>query len=159
MNALVEKRDRNKPLVGRRILVTGAASGIGLSTAELFAETGASLVVVDRSEDALRVVAERLGAHAVPMDVSSYASVVQGVQLAVRLLGGLDGLVNMAGVTTGKALAETTPDDWERVISINLNGTYYLCKEVLPHLVNATASATIVNVVILPRHFRTQPIA
>ncbi|CAM5463410.1 SDR family NAD(P)-dependent oxidoreductase [Eoetvoesiella caeni] len=139
------KTDRNNPLAGRKILITGAASGIGLSTAEMFAEAGASLALLDRDESALRSVATRLGAHAITADVTSYSSVCVGVAESARMLGWLDGLVNLAGVTTGKSLAATEPDEWERVISINLNGTYYLCKEALPYLTQAD-SATIVNV-------------
>ncbi len=137
--------DRNRPLAGRRIIITGAASGIGLSTAQLFAEAGASLALLDHDEEAVLAVAKRLGAFAVKADVSNYASVEAAVVQSAQTLLGLDGLVNLAGITTGKSLADTSLDMWNNVIAVNLSGTFNLCKAVLPFLVEAR-SATIVNV-------------
>lgn len=132
-------------LRGRRILVTGAASGMGRSIAQLFAREGAGLALLDRTADALAAVAEPLGALALAVDVSSESEVVTAVERAAAVLGGLDGVVNAAGVYQAISLADTSYDQWRRFIDINLTGPYLVCRAALAHL-KAAGGGTIVNI-------------
>ncbi|HEY7576692.1 MAG TPA: SDR family NAD(P)-dependent oxidoreductase [Acetobacteraceae bacterium] len=126
-------------LEGRRVLVTGGASGIGYATCELFAREGAAVIVLDR--DASRVA----GVHAIAGDVSDAASVARAVREAAQALGGLDGLVNAAGVFVNKGLMETTAEDWDTTIAVNLTGTFLCVKAAVP-LLREAGRATIVNI-------------
>ena len=126
-------------LENRKILITGGASGIGRATSELFVREGAAVAVLDR--DTTRVA----GAHAIAADVSDSASVARAIQEAARTLGGLDGLVNAAGVFINRGLMETTPDEWNTTIAVNLTGTF-LCVQTAVPLLRQAGNATIVNI-------------
>jgi NAD(P)-dependent dehydrogenase (short-subunit alcohol dehydrogenase family) len=126
-------------LAGRRILITGGASGIGRATCELFAHEGAAIAVLDR--DAARMTA----GHAIAADVSDAASVARAVREAAAALGGLDGLVNAAGIFINRNLLETTPDEWNRTIAVNLTGTFFCVQAAVP-LLRQAERATIVNI-------------
>ena len=115
-------------LENRKILITGGASGIGRATSELFVREGAAVAVLDR--DTARVA----GAHAIAADVSDAASVAHAIQNAARTLGGLDGLVNAAGVFINRGLMETTTDEWNTTIAVNLTGTYLCSREAIPDM-------------------------
>lgn len=132
-------------LAGRRIVLTGAASGIGRRCAELFAAEGASLALLDRDAEGLSKVAAAVSATACTADVSDEASVNRAVAHAASELGGIDGVVNAAGVTTGRGLAQTNLETWLRVLSINLTGTFLVCRAALPWL-NEAEGAAIVNI-------------
>ncbi|GAA5233645.1 SDR family oxidoreductase [Verticiella sediminum] len=133
-----------KRLDQRRILITGAASGIGRATALLFAREGACLALLDRDLAALRDVAERTGGHPIEADVSDEAAVERAVQAAVTQLGGLDGIVNSAGIQTRGSLLEGTIEDWHRSLAINLTGPFLVIRAALPWLLKAE-SASVVN--------------
>ena len=126
-------------LDGRKILVTGGASGIGRATCELFAHEGASVVVIDR--DTKRVT----GAPAIACDVADTTRVAHAVRQAADLLGGLDGLVNAAGVFFNKGLMETTAEVWDTTIAVNLTGTF-LCVQAAVPLLREGGRASIVNI-------------
>lgn len=130
---------------GRRVIITGAASGMGKGIAELFSAEGAALVLLDRDAEKLAAVAEALGATACVCDVADAASVKSAVRNAVNTLGGLDGLVNAAGVLIIKPFAELDPDSWHRMIAVNLTGPYNMIRAALPAL-QAAPGATIVNI-------------
>jgi NAD(P)-dependent dehydrogenase (short-subunit alcohol dehydrogenase family) len=132
-------------LEGRRFLITGAASGIGRATAELFASEHAQLALTDWSGDALSSVAEALSATALVGDVSDAAEVRALVENAARALGGLDGVVNVAGISRKKSIEETTEADWADLIGVNLAGPFFVMQAALPHL-RQGRSPTIVNV-------------
>ncbi|MBV2149112.1 SDR family oxidoreductase [Sphingobium sp. AS12] len=135
-------------LAGRHILVTGAGAGMGAAVARLFAAEGAALALLDINADALADVAEETGQLAIPCDVSSEQAVEDAVALSVRKLGGLDGLVNVAGVLINKPVAETSFADFQNLVGINLGGPFLTCRAALPHL-HAAKAATIVNVASL----------
>lgn len=126
-------------LEGRRVLVTGAASGIGRAVAALFLQAGAQVAALDRySPDDLA------GALRLQADVTDAEAVQTQVDLAARTLGGLDGLVNAAGIANTDLAEEVSLADWKRVLDVNLTGTFVVCRACLPHL-RAAGGGTIVN--------------
>jgi NAD(P)-dependent dehydrogenase (short-subunit alcohol dehydrogenase family) len=140
-----------KRLEGQRILVTGAASGIGQATALRLLSEGASVVAADISVDGLSNTAARAGEAAtaerlttVPIDVGNESSVIDGVSLAVEKLGGLDSLVNAAGILRAWHTRQTTLDNWNQIIGVNLTGTFLVVREALPALL-ANSRSAIVN--------------
>ncbi len=135
---------RTGRLTGRRIVITGAASGIGRATAVLFAQEGAALALFDRSEKDLADVARQTGGAAIVCDVTNPESVVQAVDAAIGALTGIDGLVHAAGVHDIATLEKTQFDLWQRVITTNLTGTYLICSTLLRHL-KGQPGATVVT--------------
>lgn len=132
-------------LQDRRILITGAGSGIGKATAALFAAEGARVALLDIDKDSVVGQAEALGGVAVAADVRDEKSITDAMARAAKALGGLDGLVNAAGVTARANLEDLDMEHWRRIIDINLTGTYVVCRAALPFLRQAD-EATIVNV-------------
>jgi NAD(P)-dependent dehydrogenase (short-subunit alcohol dehydrogenase family) len=131
-------------LAGRSILITGAAQGIGAAIADLFAAEGARLVLLDRKEEALQQVAQRTGGLALTCDLRAHDRIEAALAHAAAALGGLDGLVNAAGVHAVGSLAETTPEIWREVMAVNLDAPFLMCRAAAPHL-RKRAGATIVN--------------
>lgn len=132
-------------LDGRRVLITGAASGIGAATARLFAAEGAKLALLDRDANAVREMAQEINAFAVDVDVADEAAVQRAVDQAVAWLGGLDAVVNGAGIASMKRAEETPLDLWRSMLDVNLTGTFLVCRAAIPHL-RACEGATIVNI-------------
>ena len=134
-------------LPNRRILVTGAASGIGAAVSEMLRAEGARVGMLDRQDAGLRETAERIGAGAFPFlaDVAGEAVVQQAVGAAVQALGALDGVVNCAGIDLLRPFAEMTAADWRRIMAIDLDGPFHVCRAALPALRRAGAG-TIVNI-------------
>ena len=123
-------------LAGRRILVTGAARGIGAALAERLAGRGARLALVGLEPENLAAVAERCGAGTFvgECDVSRNDEISQAIDVAADALGGLDVVVANAGIATGGPLRSQDMRSWERVIEINLLGVMYTDRAALPHL-------------------------
>jgi NAD(P)-dependent dehydrogenase (short-subunit alcohol dehydrogenase family) len=134
-------------LAGRRILVTGGASGIGLATARKFVGEGARVALLDRDAKGLQAAARELGSAAwtVCADVTNESEVNAAVQAAATELQGLDGLVNAAGISVWRAFPDLTFEEWRRILSINLDGPFLVCHAALPAL-KAAGGATIVNI-------------
>lgn len=131
-------------LEGRRVLITGAGSGIGKATAELFAEEGAKVALLDINKDSVAYAGD-LGGIAVSADVRDEQGVTIAMGAAAEALGGLDGFVNAAGIGMNTDLEDLDMELWRRVIDINLTGTYVVCRAALPYL-RAAGEGTIVNV-------------
>ena len=135
-----------KRLEGKRILVTGAASGIGQATALRLLDEGATVVGSDIAVDGLDATKAQAGDRLITllMDVGDENSVVDGVRSAVEQLGGLDSLVNAAGILRAAHTHETSLELWNRIVGINLTGTFLVVREALPALL-ANARSAIVN--------------
>ena len=133
-----------KRLQGRKIVLTGAASGIGLATAKLFADEGAALVLLDRDADAVAKVAKQIGAHAFGVDVTDEAAVAQAVEQGAAAMGGIDGVVNSAGIQVRGSVLEVDAAEWRRSLEVNVTGPYNVVRSCLPWLMKAQG-ATIVN--------------
>jgi NAD(P)-dependent dehydrogenase (short-subunit alcohol dehydrogenase family) len=136
----------NQRLGGRRIVITGAASGIGRATAELFASEGARLVLLDHNASALTHFAQGLGAHAAAADVSDEASVAQAIDTGATAMGGIDGVVNAAGIQLRGSVLEVDATAWRRTLEVNLTGTYIVVRSCLPWLTQSPGVSTIVNI-------------
>jgi NAD(P)-dependent dehydrogenase (short-subunit alcohol dehydrogenase family) len=132
-------------LTGRKILITGGASGIGRATAVLCAREGASVVVLDRSGDAAILVADAIGGHAFAVDVADPGSVAAAVRQAATAMGGLDGVVNAAGIFASEGLTDTSAELFNRILSVNVTGTFLVIQAAEPFL-RAADRATIVNI-------------
>lgn len=134
-------------LEGKRILVTGAASGIGQATALRLLSEGAAVVAADISADGLSATQAQADADrltTMPLDVGNEDSVIDGVRRAVETLGGLDSLVNAAGILRAWHTHETSLEQWNQIINVNLTGTFLVVREALPALL-ANARSAIVN--------------
>ncbi|MYZ33746.1 MULTISPECIES: SDR family oxidoreductase, partial [unclassified Streptomyces] len=129
---------------GLGALVTGGASGIGLATARLLAAEGARVAVLDRAEAPDEAAAEGFAVH-VRADIGDDASVVAGVAEAVAALGGLDVLVNNAGIGAQGGIEDNGDDEWHRVLDINVLGLVRVTRAALPAL-RASAHASVVNI-------------
>lgn len=120
----------NLGLAGKRVVVTGAASGIGLETARFLAGEGVVLVLMDRDQGPLDAVAEELGAIArVGGDVTQEADCETMAAVAASAADGLDGLVHCAGVSDRVAKAfDIDIDEWQHIVDVTLRGTFLVCR-------------------------------
>jgi len=120
-------------LSNARILVTGGSAGIGKATAKLLVEAGAKVVITGRNVEKLNRVAEEIGAIAVAFDVSDYASIPTKAAETVEALGGIDVLVNNAGIGDFPLMGDITIEHFERVFSTNVFGLTLLTQELVKH--------------------------
>jgi 2-dehydro-3-deoxy-L-rhamnonate dehydrogenase (NAD+) len=138
-------------LPGKVAIVTGAARGIGFAIAGRLSRAGAQVMVADIAEDGAVAAAERLRegggkATGVAADVTSPTEVGAMVERTLDVFGAVDILVNNAGITGRDApLWETTDEDWEKVLGLNLTGVFYCCRAVVSHM-RERRSGAIVNV-------------
>ncbi len=140
-------------LQDKKVLVTGAARGLGRDFAQAIAEAGAQVVMADILTDlvqheAAALQAQGLKVKAVSIDLADADSIEQAVQQAAEHLGGMDGLVNCAALATnvgGKSMMEYDPDLWDRVMNINVKGTWLVTKAAVPYLKQSSAGK-IINV-------------
>jgi rhamnulose-1-phosphate aldolase/alcohol dehydrogenase len=146
----LQRRPKPKPLAGRIALVTGGASGIGLATARALATEGANVVVADLDQGRVDEVAEELGgpdqAAGVVVDVADEAAVGAAMDRAVLAFGGIDLLVNNAGITRAGSLGDTTFEDWDLQYRIMPRGSFALAKAAEPVLRAQELGGDIVNI-------------
>jgi 3-oxoacyl-[acyl-carrier protein] reductase len=117
-------------LDGTTALVTGGASGIGLAIVETFVTAGAQVVVADLDTDGLEAVARRLGVRPLVLDVTDEAAIEAAVAAVDEEFGGIDVLVNAAGVLSQAPLEDLRTADWSRVIAIDLTGVFLVMRAV-----------------------------
>lgn len=132
-------RSNGRPLSGKRCLVTGGGSGIGEGVAHSLGEAGASVAVLGRKRAKLnRVVkdltAAKINAFAITGDVTDEASIKRSIDRAHKALGGLDVLVNNAGIGGPNGCALPGPDRWHEIVRTNLDGVYYASRAAQRHL-------------------------
>lgn len=133
---------------GKTVLITGASRGIGESAARVFAEAGANVVLVARSANDITRIADEIGekALAVTCDVSNFSEVEAAVAKAVETFGGVDILINNAGVIEPIShLATSDPEGWAKVIDINVKGVYYGIRAVQP-MMEANGGGSILTI-------------
>ena len=140
-----------RDLRGKNVLVTGAASGIGRASARLFAEAGAKLIVCDVNEAGLAELEKELHEKdallfAAKVDVSDRAAMQAFSERVHREVSALDVLLNNAGVGLGGGLLETSLDDWEWVLKINLWGVIHGCHFFVPKMVERAKGGAVINV-------------
>jgi NAD(P)-dependent dehydrogenase (short-subunit alcohol dehydrogenase family) len=134
-------------LEGKIALVTGAASGIGAATAELFIREGASVAIADRNFAKAQSLAAAFGGRALALevDVTIAAQISQAVSKIVDTFGGLDILVNNAGFGIRGSVVNTAEEDWDRVIDVNLKSVYLCSRHAIPEIAKRGKGA-IVNI-------------
>jgi 3-oxoacyl-[acyl-carrier protein] reductase len=124
----------------RVVIVTGGAQGIGAATAQRFAEEGASLAVLDLTEQRCETTVEKVrsyggAAMAVGADVSNSAAVMAAIERIIAEFGKIDVLVNNAGITRDNLLFKMTEEDWDTCVDISLKGTFLMTQAAQKHMV------------------------
>jgi meso-butanediol dehydrogenase / (S,S)-butanediol dehydrogenase / diacetyl reductase len=140
---------------GRHALVTGGASGIGRATAVRLASEGAAVVAVDVNAELLSELSDqtaglRGSVSALVGDVSTESGVEELVASAIDRLGTLDVVVNVAGVLSFSHTHEQSLDEWNRLVAVNLTGTFLVCRQALPYLLSSRGN--IVNLASTAAH-------
>lgn len=131
----------------KKVIVVGAGTGIGRSVAVKFAKKGANVACLSKNEINCSETASLAGkkAFAVSCDISDYSSVVSSMGLAMTKLGGVDILVNTAGINVMAHTHQSMTSDFDNIIKTNLNGTYYTCKLAIGYMVQNHEGGCIIN--------------
>jgi NAD(P)-dependent dehydrogenase (short-subunit alcohol dehydrogenase family) len=120
----------------KRVLVTGGASGIGAATAARFLEEGSAVCVVDRDSKGRERIRHELPdlAETLDADVSNLKEVEAAIDDAVSIMGGLDVVINNAGISVRHNFLEITPEEWAKVMAVNLTGVFYVAQTAARHM-------------------------
>ncbi len=123
-------------LTGKRVLITGGASGIGAATAARFLEEGSAVCVLDRDAKGRQQIQRQLPdlAGTVDADVSNLKQVQAAFTDAVRIMGGIDVVINNAGISIRHNFLDITPEEWDKVIAVNLTGVFYVAQTAARHM-------------------------
>jgi NAD(P)-dependent dehydrogenase (short-subunit alcohol dehydrogenase family) len=146
----------NQNTVSKKVIITGASSGIGRATAERFLSESASVALVGRRRGALEDIASSAGhgeGFVVAADLSDEKDSERCVAQAVEMMGGLDVLVNAAGILKGGRIEDTTFELWDEMMNINLRSVFHLMKLAVPHLERSRGNIVNVSSVTGPRSF------
>ncbi len=135
-----------KGLTEKRVLITGGAGGIGTTTAARFLEEGAQVIIMDRDQDACQRIEQKFPSlkKSIICDVSSPDSVKQAFAQLQERLGGVDILINSAGISIRHRFIDITPEEWKHVIDINLNGVFFVAQQAALHML-AGGGGVIIN--------------
>jgi NAD(P)-dependent dehydrogenase (short-subunit alcohol dehydrogenase family) len=133
-------------LKGKKVLVTGGASGIGQATATRFLEEGCAVCVLDRSAEARSRVADELPelTAVIEADVSNLEQVQAAIAEAIDRMGSVDVLINNAGISIRHDFLDITPDEWDLVLGVNLKGIFYVAQTAARHMMDK-GSGVILN--------------
>jgi NAD(P)-dependent dehydrogenase (short-subunit alcohol dehydrogenase family) len=120
----------------KRVLITGGASGIGAATAARFLEEGSNVCVLDRDPSACAVIRSQLPrlAGALEADVSELKQVKIAFSEAVRIMGGVDVLINNAGISIRHKFLDITSEEWAKILAVNLTGVFYMAQAAARHM-------------------------
>jgi len=129
-------------LDGQQAIVTGGGSGIGRATARRMAEEGAAVTVLDIDGDAARAVAEEIGGGFQAADVTDADGLRRAVDDAVAAMGGLTILFNNAGTGSQAPLHRWDPEEWNRLVAVNLTGVFHGFRAAVPHLLASGGGAS-----------------
>jgi NAD(P)-dependent dehydrogenase (short-subunit alcohol dehydrogenase family) len=123
-------------LKGKRVLITGGASGIGAATAARFLEEGSQVCVLDRDAQACERIRHELTGlgEAIISDVTDLMQVEAAFAEAIRRMDGVDVLINNAGISIRHKFLDITPEEWERVLAVNLTGVFYVAQTAARHM-------------------------
>jgi 2-deoxy-D-gluconate 3-dehydrogenase len=135
-------------LQGKVAVVTGGASGIGLASAELLAAAGATVAVVDRDADAAKQALAKLGGNGLAFgtDVARESEIEATVAQVLRDLGRIDVLVNSAGTAIRRPAVEVTVEDWDKVMAVNMTGTFLFSRAAARAMIEQDEGGTIVQI-------------
>jgi len=152
-------------LDGKRTLITGAARGLGLAMAELFTQRGARVAIADLDGAAAEQAAASIGGDTIAMacDVTKAADVQAAIAKTVEAFGGLDVMINNAGIEIAAPIPETDDADFDKLFAINVNGVFYGIKYAVPELaktqgqiINMASAAGIAGVPLLGGYSATK---
>jgi NAD(P)-dependent dehydrogenase (short-subunit alcohol dehydrogenase family) len=132
-------------LAGRRIVITGAASGIGRATARHFASEGATVILLDRNGDGLAETLGTANGVTATVEITDEAALERAIHAAAQRAGGIDGVINAAGIMPTGLIDEVPVTTWRKTIEVNLTGTFLVVRACLPYLKQASGS-TISNI-------------
>jgi len=135
-------------IVGKRVLISGGASGIGQATALLFAQQGARVAIVDLNQEAGQAVARRIEAEGgqaifIHCDVTQKVECQQAIEQIAAQWGGIDILFNNAGIIRRADVTETSEEEWDLVMGVNLKSVFMLSKYTIPYMAKAGGGAII----------------
>jgi NAD(P)-dependent dehydrogenase (short-subunit alcohol dehydrogenase family) len=130
-------------LKNKRVLITGGASGIGAATAARFLEEGSQVCILDSDAQASEAIRQQLPAisEAVIADVTNLMQVEAAFASAVRVMDGVDVLINNAGISIRHKFLDITPEEWDRVIAVNLTGVFYVAQTAARHMMERGSGA------------------
>lgn len=122
----------------KRVLITGGASGIGAATAVRFLDEGSVVCILDRDAEARRRITNELPklAGALDADVSNLSQVQAAFAEAIKLMDGVDILINNAGISIRHNFLDITPEEWDKVIAVNLTGVFYVAQTAARHMMD-----------------------
>lgn len=150
-------------LEGKTAIVTGGAQGIGKTVATRMAEVGANIVIFDLQEEKAREAAEEIATAtgkktmAIGIDVTEPAQVKEAIQKADAQMGDIELLFNNAGIVIHKSAYDVTPEEWMKVISVNLNGEYFMASEFARYRKEKGGKGAIVNTASMSGHIVNWP--
>jgi NAD(P)-dependent dehydrogenase (short-subunit alcohol dehydrogenase family) len=132
-------------VAGKRILLIGAGSGIGRAIAEMVEASSAHLLMIDRDIAAVEGIAAQANHASRPADITDRAALASAMDELAKCYDGFDCLIMTAGIGLMKPLDETSYDDWDRTVDINLTGNFNACKLAIPHLTGSTGASIVLT--------------